>query len=234
MEYNGKWPGEAMKPKISHTFLPDDDLSEMQVTITMQTYDRFAQEYAEHWEWNPVTIHEVEKYNIQPFVKHAKPGGTVLVVQCQSGRDYKTLTEKGFRCLGVGFSYGLLAEAIRRVPGGLFIRQDVRSLPFLPESFDGIYADAITMVPKRDMTQLLTDYRIFLRPTGILYVSLKLGKANVLLTTDLGGPRYATLYRKGEIVSLVESRGFSLIWQAMSQHTDPRLPQWFSLIAKKR
>lgn len=222
-----------MQPPTPHTFLPDEDLSETQVTLTMQTYDRFAREYADRWEWNPVTIREVEKYNIQPFLHHAKPGGTVLVAECQSGRDYKTLTRKGFRCLGVGFSYGLLIEAIRRVPDGLFIRQDIRSLPFLPESFDGIYADAMIIVPRRDMGALLKDYRIFLRKTGVLYLSLKLGEKNILLLNDLGGPRYCTLYRQQEIEMLVGRNGFGIVWQAVSPHTDPRLPQWFSLIAKK-
>ncbi|OGG30699.1 hypothetical protein A2973_01535 [Candidatus Gottesmanbacteria bacterium RIFCSPLOWO2_01_FULL_49_10] len=221
-----------MKP-TPHTFLPDEDLSEVQASLTMQTYDRFAREYADQWEWNPITIREVEKYNIRPFVQYAKPGGTILVAECQSGRDYQALTEKGFRCLGVGFSYGLLVEAVRRVPGGLFIRQDIRSLPFMPESFDGIYADAMIMVPKRDMGALLKDYHIFLRAGGILYLSLKLGQENVLLLGDLGGPRYSTLYREQEIKTMVEKSGFTLVWQAVSPNTDPTLPQWFSLIAKK-
>ena len=194
-----------------HTFLLDEDLSQTQVILTMQTYDRFALKYADKWEWNPITVGEVEKYNIRPFLQHAKPGGTILVAECQSGRDYKTFTEKGFRCLGVSFSYGLLVEAIRRVPEGLFIRQDIRSLPFLPESFDAIYADAMIMVPKRDMGALLTDYRIFLRQNGVLYLSLKLGENNVLLLNDLGGPRYCTMYRQQEITDLVESRGFRIV-----------------------
>lgn len=106
-------------------------------------------------------------------------------------------------------------------------------MPFLPESFDGIYADAMIMVPKRDMGALLKDYRIFLRSGGVLYLSLKLGKKNILLLNDLGGPRYCTLYRQHEIETLMKKNGFAIVWQAVSPHTDPRLPQWFSLIAKK-
>lgn len=222
------------KTETPHAFLPDDDLTETQVSLTMQTYDRYAREYAKQWEWNPITVREVEKYNIRPFLKYAKSGGTVFIAECQSGRDYKTLSDRGFRCLGVSFSYGLLVEAIRRVPEGLFIRQDIRSLPFLPESFDAIYADAMIMVPKQDMGALMNDYRIFLRAGGVLYLSLKLGESNVLLLSDLGGPRYATLYRQQEIETLVARSGFSIVWQAVSPHTDPKLPKWFSLIAKKR
>lgn len=137
-----------------HTFLPDEDLSETQIYVTTQTYDRNAKDYADKWEWNPITVREVKKYNIIPFKKYVQPGGTVLIVECQSGRDYQLLTEEKFRCLGVGFSYGLLREALQRVPDGLFIHLDVRSLPFMPESFDAIYADALVHYEKEGMRSL--------------------------------------------------------------------------------
>lgn len=219
--------------KVPHRFLPDDDLSETQIYVTMQTFDRFAGEYAERWEWNTKTIKEIKKYNIAPFKKFAKRRGTVLIVDCRSGRDYSLLTKEGFTCLGVGLSYGLLTEAVRRVPGGLFVHLDLRLLPFLPESFDAVYADALTTVPKRDMGDTLRDFRIFLKPGGVIYLSLKLGDANILVMEDLGGKRYLTLFQKQEILDLIEGAGFKMVWSKVSPHTDPRLPKWFSLVAEK-
>lgn len=213
--------------------LSDDDLSEAQIYVTIQAYDRFASEYAKKWEWNPKTIVEIKKYNIIPFVRHAKPGGNVLIVECQSGRDYKLLTEAGFSCLGVSFSYGLLTEAVKRIPGGLFVHLNTRPLPFMPESLDAIYADALTSVPKRHMRDTLKDFRIFLRSNGILYLSLKLGTSHVMMMEDLGGKRYFTLYQKKEITSMVEGSGFHILWSEESPNTDPSLPPWFSLVAKK-
>ncbi len=216
-----------------HTLLPDDDLSETQIYVTTQTYDRSAKAYADKWEWNPVTMREVKKYNITPFKKYVHPGGTVLIVECQSGRDYQLLTEEKFRCLGIGFSYGLLQEALKRVPNGIFIHLDVRSLPFMPESFDAIYADALVHTPKRDMASMLKDFRIFLKTRGVLYLSLKLGTYNVLVVEDLDGKRYMTLYRKEEICTMIENAGFSILWSEVSENTDPSLPKWFSLVAQK-
>lgn len=227
---SSRWVAPMNTP---HVYLLDKDLSETQIYVTTQTYDRFATEYSKKWEWNPVTVREVIKYNIEPFTEYVKKGGNVLIVGCQSGRDYALLTKAGFSCLGVGFSYGLLTEAVKRNPRGLFVRLDLRSLPFMPESFDGVYADALTSIPRKDIKDALKDFRIFLKSGGVLYLSLKLGTANVLEMNDLGGKRYATLYRKQEIIDIVKKIGLRIVWSAESKHTEPTLPNWFSLIAKK-
>ncbi|MBU1322597.1 methyltransferase domain-containing protein [Patescibacteria group bacterium] len=220
--------------KANYGFLPDDDLSDSQIYVTTQTYNRYAKEYAERWEWNQRTIQEIKKYNIKPFTKQVKKNGKVLLVSCQSGRDYFLLSQMGYSCLGVGFAYGLLTEAIKRVPNGLFVRLKLKSLPFMPESFDAVYADALTDVPKKDIKVLLRDFRIFLKPAGVLYLSLLLGKANVMMMNDLGGKRYMTLYRKTEILEIVKSADFDILWSETSLNTDPSLPKWFSLVAKKK
>jgi len=220
--------------KTPHKLLSDKDLSQTQIYITMQTYNRFAKQYADKWEWNSKTIKEIEKYNIKPFIKHARKNGNVLIVGCQSGRDYSLLTKKGFSCIGIGFAYGLLVEAVKRVPNGLFLHSNLQSLPFIPESFDAVYADALTYVPKKNIREILKDFHIFLKPNGILYLSLKLGKHNVYVTEDIGEKRYMTLYQKKEILNLIKATGFKIVWSETSTHTDPFLPKWFSLIAKKQ
>lgn len=219
--------------KMVYQLLPDEDLSETQIYVTTQTYDRFAKEFADKWEWNPKTIKEIQKYNIKPFLKYAKRGGSVLLVSCQSGRDYSLLSKEDFSCLGIGFSYGLLAEAVKRVPEGLFVHLDLRSLPFMPASFDAVYADALMHTPKKDMKEVLRDFRIFLKPKGVVYLSLRVGKGNVLVMEDLGGKRYITLFKRTEILEMVKSSGFKIMWSQASPHTDSSLPSWFSLIGKK-
>lgn len=47
--------------KTPHKILFDKDLSETQIYATIQTYDRFAKEYADKWEWSPLTIKEIQK-----------------------------------------------------------------------------------------------------------------------------------------------------------------------------
>jgi hypothetical protein len=83
------------------------------------------------------------------------------------------------------------------------------------------------------MKDTLKDFRIFLKQGGILYLSLRVGSANVMEMEDLGGKRFFTLYRKKEIETMVTSVGFQIVWSAESEHTDPALPGWFSLVAKR-
>jgi|GEM_PF-5790367 SAM-dependent methyltransferase len=218
------------KPSI----LADKDLSETQIYVTTQTYDRFAKEYADKWEWNQKTIKEIEKYNIKPFQKLVAKGSNVLIVGSRTGRDYSLLTKAGYQCLGVEPSFGFLAEAVKRVKGGLFIRLDLRDLPFMPESFEAIYADALTHIPKKDLGDTLKDFRIFLVKKGFLYLSLKLGKSGLLVDKSIGGKRFMTLYSKEEIVRKVERTGFSIVWSEESSHTDPSHPRWLSLMLKKQ
>jgi len=220
--------------KTPYRYLSDDDLSETQIYVTMQTYDRCAPEYAQKWEWNPITVREIKKYNIAPFQKYVKLGSSVLLVECQSGRDYKLLSELGYSCFGVGSSYGLLVEATKRVPNGLFGRLDPRELPFIPESFDGIYADALTNIPRRDLPSVLADFHIFLKTKGILYLSLKLGSKHVLELSDLGGQRFFSLYQKSEITTMLSKAGFTLLWSDESFNTDHSLPHWFSVVVQKK
>jgi SAM-dependent methyltransferase len=210
-----------------------EDLSETQVYVTIQTFDRCAQEYADKWEWNPKTVKEIQKYNINPFLRHVAPKSTCLIAGCQSGRDYSLLSKEGLRCIGVSDSFGLLYEAQKRVPEGIFMYSDLRGLPFMPESFDSVYADALVSIPRRDIKDTLKDFKIFLKENGILYLSLKIGKPGMLLIEDLEGKRYHTLYTKSEILQLIKDVGLEILWSEVSENTDPNLPKWYSLIAQK-
>lgn len=219
--------------KAAYHITSDQDLTKEQIYTTLQTYDRFAKKFADKWEWNPATVKEIKKYNIRPFMKYAAKYGKVLIVGCQTGRDYHLLSELGFSCLGVEYSYGLLSEAIKRVPKGIFIHLYPKSLPFLPGSFDAIYADMFTIIPKQDTKQILNDFRIFLKMGGILYISVKLGEKQVICLDDIGGKRYFALFRKEEIIQLLKSSGFTILWSQESTDTDSSLPNWFSAIGKK-
>ena len=147
---------------VSHKIYPNEDLSETQIYVTIQTFDKNAKEYAEKWEWDPKMIKEITKYNIDPFLKYVGKGSTCLIAGCQSGRDCLILTKAGLSCLGVSASYGLLVEAIERVPKGIFMYSDLRNLPFMPDSFDSVYADALTRIPRRDVKAVIKDLKIFL------------------------------------------------------------------------
>src|SRR3989344_7897262 len=99
--------------KTSYTILPDNDFSETQIYVTLHTFDRYPKAYLKRWEQNPKTVSEIIKYNVNPFLKFAPKNGTLLLAGCRGGRDYKIFSEKGYTCIGVDMSYGLLTKAVR-------------------------------------------------------------------------------------------------------------------------
>ena len=224
-----------MKPQnTKHKILQNTDLTEAQMYATIETFNRHAKDYAEKWEWNPHTIQEIKNYNINPFLKYAKPKGKVLIVGSRTGRDLYFLSKKGFNCLGTEYSSGLIEEALQRVPYGMFVRLDPRSLPFMPNSFDAIYADDIAYLPIKNIKKTVRDLKIFLRDNGVLYLSFRIGDNSILVMDEFDDKRYIALYKKKDLTDFIESLGFKIIWDKNSPHTDPGLPNWYSLIARNK
>jgi ubiquinone/menaquinone biosynthesis C-methylase UbiE len=219
--------------KLSHKLHPGKDLTETQSYITLQTFNKNAKEYAEKWEWSSAMTKEIVKYNIKPFLQFVKPGNTCLIAGCQSGRDYSILSKKGMKCVGVSWSYGLLKEAQIRVPDGIFLFADLRNLPFMSNGFDAIYADALTRIPRKDVKQVLKDFRVFLKDGGYLYLSFRVGEEGVYQQDDSVGKRYMTMFDEVKLVDMIKNSGFNISWKARSEHLKKSLPNWLSLVVKK-
>jgi len=73
--------------------------------------------------------------------KHAK----VLDAGCAAGRDSTLLKEQGLQVVGVDLSTVLLDIARKEVIGPIFREQDIRTLNFPAESFDGVWANAVLL-----------------------------------------------------------------------------------------
>ncbi|HYF51495.1 MAG TPA: class I SAM-dependent methyltransferase [Planctomycetota bacterium] len=76
-----------------------------------------------------------------PFVVRAlklKRGARVLDLCCGAGRHSRVLAAGGLRVTGLDLSADLLNAANAAGGGVVFVRGDMRRLPFLSESFDGM------------------------------------------------------------------------------------------------
>jgi SAM-dependent methyltransferase len=209
------------------------DLSQDQMYITTQTFDNNAKQYAKVWEFKPEMQPDIVKYNLKPFFKYAKKPGNCLIAGCQSGRDYQQIKKRGINCVGVSESFGLLSEAIKRIPDGVFLFSDLRELPFLPESFDYVYADALTKIPRKNLKKTLKDFKIFLRPKGYMYLSFRVGATGIYLQQDSVGKRYMTIYDQTELTNMIKSLNLEIKWSARSKHVDPYFPDWLSMVVQK-
>ncbi len=211
-----------------------NDLTKTQITETKKFYDNFADRYAEDIEWNEKTIKGIKKFNINPVCHFCRQGGDLLLIGCGTGRDYLFFQEKGYHCVGIDNSVGMLNEARKRV-AGKFIQLDLRQLNKLNKKFDGIYCEsALTHIPKRELDNIIIKFGKLLRPTGIIYLAIKIGKSGVIVKENFGAKRFFIIYEKQEFFSYLIDAGFHIIWSKTSRHTFPGFPQWLSIIVKRK
>lgn len=178
-------------------------------TRTIETYDRIAADYhviatPEHRAWLEDSMREF----------HARlPGGSVLVAGCGEGRDSRYLRDLGARVLSFDLSDGMLALARKLDPTGTYLRLDLRAVPTIGKTFDGIWACAcLYHLTKEEFRQCLRDLHSALNPGGILFLNLKLGAGERFIESPragypggeaakekLAGSRFYAFYTRGEL-----------------------------------
>lgn len=100
-------------------------------------------------------------------------GGSVLDLGCGSGLPVAlTLAEAGFDVTGVDISDVQIGRARELVPQARFIRADVCTVEFEPESFDAVVSFyALIHIPVAEHPDLLTRVAGWLRPGGLFAVT---------------------------------------------------------------
>ncbi|MEO8611933.1 MAG: class I SAM-dependent methyltransferase [Chloroflexota bacterium] len=193
----------------------------MSDTITIQTYDRIAADFAERY-WDVVLERALDS-----FAAGLPSGSRVMDLGCGPGRDIALLRTRVLNMLGVDRSTGMLHEAGRRV-GGMLACADMRYLPLYRASLDGIWMCASLLhMPRSDAPVVLAEASRVLRAGGILYVSVQEGTGESWSDSD-GGKRFFTFYQVDDIKTLVEQAGFVVAdnWTNVGGHSN-----WISLLA---
>lgn len=200
---------------------------------TRSSYERFAREYGERWEWSSKTYGEIISFNILPFSEYCTPGGKVLIAGSGTGRDFKILSEKGFSCIGIDYSRSMVEEARRRV-GGVFVHADIREIDLGVAEFDGVYCEsALTHLSLDDVSKVLSKFFRAMTSNGALYIAVKIGDPGIYVTSDIGGPRYFNVFDKNSFTNLLKEKDLEIKYSAISEHTDEFRPKWLSIVAKK-
>jgi len=185
---------------------------------TQETYDRIAPEYTARIEglMSGSWIGEYERGLADRFLSML-PGRapTVLDLGCGGGKDTRHFRQAGARVVAIDLSAGMLAEAGKRVSGGVFCRMDMRSLGFSAGAFDGVWANGcVYHVPKADLGGVFGEIRRVLRPAGILSFNFKVGTGEGLEEDPVsfgGGPRFYAYYKVTEMRDLLGQAGFRVL-----------------------
>ena len=140
--------------------------------------------------------------------------------------------------LGIDFSERLLEIARRTASGSDFRLLDLRDIRTLPESFDGVFAQASLLhIPKAETFSVIEGMVSRLVPQGHLYIAVKAQRPGhpaeeIVTENDYGYDyrRFFSYYTLHEMRAHVDRSGLSLV------HAAPEAPSqggWMQIIARK-
>jgi ubiquinone/menaquinone biosynthesis C-methylase UbiE len=193
---------------------------------TIQTYESYAKEYEEKW-GNYTGLENLA----DKFISYLK-GYKLLDIGCGPGRDSKYLSDKGFEVVGVDLTNNFLKIAINKVPSANFYKMDMRKLGFKNESFDGVWCNgAFLHIPKKQNKSTLKEFCRVLKNKGIMYLSVKKGIGEKIVTKDYwNGRKLFIYYSINEISNLLENNGFEIINTTIRKQKE----EWINIISRKK
>lgn len=179
------------------------------IAETAATYDADSDDLAaRHWEADFGTY-------LDAFVRLIPENSHPIVdAGCGAGRDVAAFVARGFPCVGVDLSSGMLARAQARVldPTANWLQADIRAIPLETESAGGLWTNAALLHLDSDgQVAALREFRRLLLPGRPLFVSTLAGSGLSSRRTATGLRRWfwgtdLVLFSK-----VVDSLGFHIV-----------------------
>jgi len=170
---------------------------------TITTYNELGKEYDEEtkdfWENFPRTV-------VDAFVTSVR--GKVLDIGSGPGRDGLILKTAGLDVVCLDASEAMVK--ISREKGLESILGDFNDLPFVDNSFDGVWAyTSLLHVPKARIGRPLREIVRVLKPGGMLGLGLIEGESELYReSSGVGKPRWFSFYTKDEIEKFLARYNF--------------------------
>ena len=176
------------------------------MAATLQAYDESAQAYHDVWQLRrPVRA-------IKTFARLAGRGATVLDVADGPALDIRPLRDAGLVVVAGDWSPACMRLTRTLFPRGLVARWDFRRLPFLDDTFDGVWATAaLQHVPRSQVRAVLAEWRRVQR-SGPLFVTMREGDDDLAAVDDEpAGTVHATHVTLEQLRSLLLAGGWERV-----------------------
>lgn len=176
---------------------------------TIESYDMTAKQYYENVKDKKTSLKILDE-----FSQLLPNGSKVLDAGCGPGIHVKKFYEKGFDVVGTDLSEKMIEMAKKRVPDAEFHVMDIKDLRFDNEVFDAVWMNfTLIHVKKSNMPMALWGISRILKPGGLLFLGLKMGKGECMIKDERygGEEKYLAYYEKDEIAEMLEDNGFDII-----------------------
>jgi SAM-dependent methyltransferase len=176
--------------------------------VVRRGYDAIAERYAV---WAD-SFETPEGVWLDKLLGRLAPGSDVLDLGCGGGRRSAQRLGEQHRYTGVDISEEQILRARTRIPVGHFISADATTLMLAPASFDAIVSlFMFGHVPRAEQEPLLRKVATWLRPGGLLLVTLGTGDSEDVVEDDwLGAPMFFASFDEGTNIRLLERAGFEV------------------------
>lgn len=178
-------------------------------TQTTAAYDADSDHHAAR-HWNA----DFEPY-IDAFIRLVPDNRHPIVdAGCGAGRDVAAFVARGFHCIGVDLSSGMLTQARNRVadPKARWLQADIRAIPLGTNSAGGVWINAALLHLDVDgQTDALRDSRRLLLPGRPLFVSTLEGPGLSSRRNAAGFTRWFWGTNLSSLLRIMKSVGFDIV-----------------------
>src|SRR5258705_6188553 len=151
---------------------------------------------------------------LDDLIERLPANAKVLDAGCGAGIPISQVLSEHFDVTGVDFSEAQIKLAKKHVPKANFICQDMTTLDFPENTFDGICSYyAIIHIPREEHQSLLINFHRILKPEG--FALLCLGAEHLIDDIDenyLGTRMYWSHYDTETYLKMLKECGISIIW----------------------
>jgi cyclopropane fatty-acyl-phospholipid synthase-like methyltransferase len=158
---------------------------------------------------------------LKKVLQELDPGSSVLDLGCGSGDPADVAIARAYQVTGVDLSGEQIARARKNAPSGRYIHGDAAAVEFPAASFDAVVSFyTLEHIPRAEHAALLRRMGQWLRPGGLLLISMEAGEAEGMVGEWLGVPMYFSCFGPEETVEMIREAGFEIVETAIEPQVE--------------
>lgn len=193
---------------------------------------KYYDTHAKHWT-NVKTNSFFHEEQFRKFITYIPKNARVLDVGCAWGIHLPLFLGIGseLQYEGMDISKNMISIAKKRWPNQKFYLADITKKKTLPKKkYDAIWAAGILMhVPANEWPELFLNLGSLLKPNGVMYFTIPLGKIRADIKGDL---RYFGYMKKNTVTSFLKENNWAVLY-SKSIKSDKANHQWNWFIVRK-
>src|SRR5215471_9976407 len=207
--------------KRNHPFANDDAF----MAAVTKVYDAGWADYTRTWKERD----DLQSEEWRHFAAAIKPGGSVLDVGCNSGRDSRQLLDLGYQVTGIDVSEEALRQFREQCPEARTIRMSLLDLAGLNEQFDGIWFSYVLVhIPYKLVDEALATLEKVLHPQGAMMMMVTVAEDpqeklhnSCVMFDEQGTARKVPVahWAPDDLIARFRTR-FEISWQSLKPFVD--------------